>query len=167
VGLISLSHLHSGADDVVDHNFDPAQKRAVLEFILFLNDTMSRSVQRFEQQESCSPAEATVLGVLARSAPMMVKEIATALPGMDPSKLTRLLDSLEKHGYATRTLNREHRRSFLVGPTGQGLQMLGRFTQHLEVLAEGMLASLTPAERLVLVDLFTKVQANWDKSVRE
>ena len=152
---------------MVDHNFDPAQKRAVLEFILFLNDTMSRSVQRFEQEESCSPAEATVLGVLARSAPMMVKEIAAALPGMDPSKLTRLLDSLEKHGYATRTLNRENRRSFLVAPTGQGLQMLGRFTQHLEALAEGMLASLTPAERLVLVDLFTKVQANWDKSVRK
>ena len=97
----------------------------------------------------------------------MVKEIAAALPGMDPSKLTRLLDSLEKHGYATRTLNRENRRSFLVAPTGQGLQMFERFTQHLEVLAEGMLASLTPAERLVLVDLFTKVQANWDKSVRE
>jgi len=151
----------------MDHKLDLVQRRAVLEFMLFLNDTLSSSSKRFGQDWSCSPDEATVLGVLARSAPLMVKEIVAALPGMDPSKLTRLLDSLEKHGYATRTLNQGNRRSFLVAPTEQGLQIRARFIEHLEVLVEGMLASLTPAERLVLVNLFGKIQANWDTSADE
>ncbi len=151
----------------MDRTLDPAQRRAVLDFMLFLNDTLSQSSKRWGQDWSCSPDEANVLAVLARSTPMMVKDIAAALPGMDPSKLTRLLDSLEKHGYATRTLNQGNRRSFLVTPTEQGLQILARFTEHLEVLAEGMLASLTPGERLVLVDLYGKIQANWNNPAAE
>jgi len=93
----------------------------------------------------------------------MVTEIAQALPGMDPSKLTRVLDSLEKQGYATRTLNREDRRSFLVTPTERGMQLLETFTAQLQGLAQGMLTILTPTERLVLVELFTKIQTTWSR----
>jgi len=94
----------------------------------------------------------------------MVKEIAQAMPGMDPSKLTRVLDSLEKQGYAIRTLNRGDRRSFLVTPTERGMQLLEAFTAQLQGLAQGMLTTLTPTERLVLVELFTKIQTNWSRS---
>src|SRR5436305_4757001 len=147
----------------MEHDLDSSQTRAVLDFMLFLNDTLSRTSQHFEDETLCSPEEANIISLLSRRGPLMVKEIAQAMPGMDPSKLTRILDSLEKQGYATRTLNREDRRSFLVTPTERGRRLLDVFTGQLEDLAQDLLAALTPAERLILVELFTKVQANWNQ----
>jgi DNA-binding MarR family transcriptional regulator len=144
----------------MEHDLDSSQTRAVLDFMLFLNDTLSRTSQHFEDETLCSPEEANIISLLSRRGPLMVKEIAQAMPGMDPSKLTRILDSLEKQGYATRTLNREDRRSLLITPTEQGIQLLGMFTAHLQELALGMVSSLTPTDRLVLVELFTKIQTN-------
>jgi DNA-binding MarR family transcriptional regulator len=148
----------------MEHDLDSSQARAVLDFMLFLNDTLSRTSQLFEDETLCSPEEANVISLLSRRGSLMVKEIAQAMPGMDPSKLTRVLDSLEKQGYATRTLNRGDRRSFLVTPTERGMQLLETFTAQLQELAQGMLTTLTPTERLVLVELFTKIQTNWSRS---
>lgn len=148
----------------MENDLESSQARAVLDFMLFLNDTLSRTSHHFEQETLCSPEEANVIFLLSKRGPLMVKEIAQALVGIDPSKLTRILDSLEKQGYATRTLNREDRRSFLITPTEQGIQLLGAFTAHLQELAQGMLSSLTPTERLVLVELFTKIQTNGFRS---
>ena len=134
----------------------------VLDFFIFLNDTLSRTTHDFADETACSPDEANIIRVLAHRGPLMVKEIAQALPGMDSSKLTRLLDSLEKQGYATRALNRVDRRSFLVTPTERGLQLLEAFTQHLRTLAQDMFATLTLTEQLVLVELFRKIQATWN-----
>ena len=147
----------------MEHDLDSSQTRAVLDFMLFLNDTLSRTSQHFEDETLCSPEEANIISLLSRRGPLMVKEIAQALPGMDPSKLTRVLDSLEKQGYATRTLNRGDRRSFLVTPTERGMQLLETFTAQLQGLAQGMLTILTPTERLVLVELFTKIQTTWSR----
>src|SRR2546425_8634550 len=147
----------------MEHDLDSSQARAVLDFMLFLNDTLSRTSHHFEQETLCSPEEANVIALLSRRGPLMVKEIAQAMPGIDPSKLTRILDSLEKQGYATRTLNREDRRSFLVTPTERGRRLLDVFTGQLGDLAQDLLAALTPVERLILVELFTKVQANWNQ----
>src|SRR6266436_10282711 len=148
----------------MEHDLDSSQARAVLDFMLFLNDTLSRTSQHFEDETLCSPEEANIISLLSRRGPLMVKEIAQAMPGMDPSKLTRVLDSLEKHGYATRTLNRGDRRSFLVTPTEQGMQLLDAFTEHLKTLAQDVLVPLTPAERFILVELFTKIHANWNQA---
>src|SRR5205809_5659598 len=147
----------------MDYGLESSQTRAVLDFMLFLNDTLSRTSKLFEYETLCSPDEASVLSLLARRGPLMVKEIAQGMAGIDASKLTRILDSLEKHGYATRTLNRGDRRSFLVTPTERGRRLLDVFTGQLEDLAQDLLAALTPAERLILVELFTKVQANWNQ----
>ena len=74
---------------------DPQQARAVFDFMMFLGDTLSRSMQRFEVQTTCSPAEVDVLRVLAQRGPLAVKEIARSIPGLSLSKLTRVLDELE------------------------------------------------------------------------
>ena len=148
----------------MEHDLDSSQARAVLDFMLFLNDTLSRTSQHFEDETLCSPEEANIISLLSRRGPLMVKEIAQAMPGMDPSKLTRVLDSLEKQGYAMRTLNQTNRRSFLVTPTERGMQLLETFTAQLQGLAQGMLTILTPTERLVLVELFTKIQTTWSRS---
>ena len=148
----------------MDDGLESSQMRAVLDFMLFLNDTLSRTSKLFEHETLCSPDEASVLSLLARRGPLMVKEIAQGMAGIDASKLTRILDSLEKHGYAARTLNRGDRRSFLVTPTEQGMQLLDTFTEHLKTLAQDVLVPLTPAERFILVELFTKIHANWNQA---
>ncbi len=136
----------------MDNDLESSQTRAVLDFMLFLSDTLSQRSKLFEQETLCSPDEVSVISLLTRRGPMIVKQIAEGMPGIDPSKLTRILDSLEKHGYATRTLNREDRRSFLVTPTERGRQLLDVFTGQLGDLAQDLLAALTPAERLILVE---------------
>ena len=147
-----------------EHPLNSSQAQVVLNFMLFLNDTLSQTSQQFEDETSCSPEEANVVRVLVQNGPLMVKEIKQALPGMDPSKLTRLLDSLEIQGYVTRTLNSKNRRSFLVAPTERGMRLLEGFTHELEELTQNMLVTLTPTERLILVELFTKIQTKWNVS---
>ncbi|MGO8946523.1 MAG: MarR family winged helix-turn-helix transcriptional regulator [Ktedonobacterales bacterium] len=139
---------------------DPEQVRVVFEFMMFLGDTLSQSLQRFENTTTCSPAGVDVLRVLAGRSPLAVKEIARSIPGLSLSKLTRVLDELETEQFVTRSLNRQDRRSFLVTPTEQGLLLIGGFLQGLDSIAQSMLAALTPTERLMLVQLFAKIRAS-------
>jgi DNA-binding MarR family transcriptional regulator len=139
---------------------DPDHVRVVFEFMMFLGDTLSQSLQRFEDTTTCSPAAVEVLRVLAQRYPLAVKEIARSIPGLSLSKLTRVLDELESEQCVTRTLNRQDRRSFLVTPTEQGLLLIGGFLHGLESIAQSMLTALTPTERLILVELFAKIRAS-------
>src|SRR5437764_15428674 len=106
----------------MEHDLDSSQTRAVLDFMLFLNDTLSRTSQHFEDETLCSPEEANVISLLSRRGPLMAKEIAQAMSGMYPRKLTRVLHSLEKQSYAMRTLKQSNRRSLLVTRTERGLR---------------------------------------------
>ncbi len=149
----------------MEHVPNPQQVHAVFDFMMFLAETLGHTTQHFEDETLCSPEETSVLRAISLRGPLMVKEIAQAMPGMSLSKLTRVLDSLEKQGYVTRTLNREDRRSFLVAPTEQGKLLVRRFIHDLERVAQGMLTALTPTERLVLVELFAKIRANWRDTI--
>jgi DNA-binding MarR family transcriptional regulator len=139
---------------------DPQHVRSVFAFMMFLGDMLSRGMQRFEDQTTCSPAEVDVLRALAQRSPLTVKEIAQSIPGISLSKLTRVLDDLEAEHCVTRTLNRQDRRSFLVTPTEQGLLLIAGFLQGLESIAQSMLTALTPTERLMLIELFAKIRAS-------
>ena len=128
---------------------------------MFLGEHMSETNYQFENAIHCSPEEMGVLYVLAERSPLMVKEIARGLQGVGMSKLTRLLDQLEAQGYISRSLNLEDRRSFHVSLTEQGKILCEHLEQQMAALAESMLRPLTPIERLMLVELFAKVRANW------
>lgn len=129
---------------------------------MFLGEHMSQTNYLFETTIHCSPEEMSVLYVLAERSPLMVKEIARGLQGVGMSKLTRLLDQLEAQGYISRSLNLEDRRSFHVSLTEQGKMLCERLEQQMAALAESILRPLTPIERLMLVELFAKVRANWN-----
>ncbi len=139
---------------------DPLDVRAVLDFMMFLGDTLSLSMQQFEDRTMHSAAEVYVLRVLAERHPLAVKQIARSIPGLSLSKLTRVLDDLESAHCVTRALNRQDRRSFLVTPTEQGLLLIGGLLQGLQSIAQSMLTALTPTERLMLVELFAKIRAS-------
>jgi DNA-binding MarR family transcriptional regulator len=137
------------------------QIAAVEQFMFFLMETMNHIEDRFEQTEGCSPDETRVLYLLSKQGPLMIKEIAQGMPGVSLSKLTRVLDSLETQGCIIRSLNRDDRRSFRITPTDRGLQLISGLFRQIEMFAQGTLNALTPAERLILIELFAKVQANW------
>lgn len=145
---------------------DVLQIQAVLDFVLFLNDVLSQTSHHFENETSCSPEEANILRIVQEHGSLKVKDIAQALPGMDPSKLSRLIDGLEKQAYITRTINTSDRRSFLITPTPQGLKLLQVFVNDLQGLGHTMLSPLTPIERLMLVELFNKVRNSVTPSVK-
>ncbi len=150
----------SASTESTDPVPDPQQVQTVFEFMMFLGDSLSRSMQRFEEQSTQSPAAVEVLRVLAERHPLTVKQIAQSIPGLSLSKLTRVLDDLESENCVTRALNRQDRRSFLVSPTEQGLLLIGGFLQGLHSIAQSMLAALTPIERLMLVELFAKIRVS-------
>src|SRR5438270_5355264 len=145
----------------------PEQSRAVQDFMVFLGERMSQTNYQFEHTVHCSPEEVRVLYVLAERSPLMVKEIARGLHGVGMSKLTRLLDQLEEQAYISRSLNLEDRRSFHVSLTEQGKVLCERLQQQMAALAENIMRALTPIERLLLVELFAKVRANWSAETFE
>ncbi|OAB34851.1 hypothetical protein PMSD_13900 [Paenibacillus macquariensis subsp. defensor] len=142
----------------MQQNWDQQHIQTVLDFILVLSDTMSRKKQLFEDETACSPEETNVIRILSHNGPLMVKEIAQALPGMNFSKLTRILGSLEKQDYVIRTLNQKDRRSFLITPTEKSTQLNSKFMGEVGQVAEHMLSSLTPTERLMVDQLLGKMQ---------
>ena len=77
--------------------------------MMYLGETLSRSTRLFEDQTTSSPAEVEVLRVLAQRGPLVVKEIARAIPGLNLSKLTRVLDKLESEQRITRTEGEQKR----------------------------------------------------------
>ena len=136
---------------------------ALLRFIFFLSDRIEKQQWDFEQQmKGCHPEDERVLFLwMEPRGPLMVKEIAQELQDVNLSTLTRILDRLEQHGYIRRMLNPQDRRSFRVLPTEQGQQTIETFMQEWRSVAQGVLDVLTTTERLVFIDLLTKVQQNW------
>jgi DNA-binding MarR family transcriptional regulator len=148
----------------MEQELDPQQVHAVFEFMMFLGDTMGHQSHDFKRETLCTPEEVNVLRVISAQGPLMVKEIAQAVPGLGLSKLTRVLDALEDQHYVTRSLNREDRRSFLVSVTEEGKGLLGKFANDLEKTAQAVLLALSPEERLALVELFARIRGNWKPS---
>src|SRR5689334_12730969 len=132
---------------------DPEQVADVRDFIMFLGEKFKNSTEDFEDFSKCSIQEITVLKILAQRGPLVVKEIACRLNNISLSSLTRVLDRLEENGNIIRTLNREDRRSFRINLTDKGQKLAEAYQHKFELMAQGVLEALTPAERLILVEL--------------
>jgi DNA-binding MarR family transcriptional regulator len=143
----------------VEKPLDPEQLADVRDFIMFLGEKFKNSTESFEDFSKCSIQEITVLKMLAQRGPMVVKEIACRLNNVSLSSLTRVLDRLEENEYIIRNLNKEDRRSFRIALTDKGLKMAEAYQHKFEMMAEGVLEALTPAERLILIELYAKVRA--------
>lgn len=143
----------------VEKPLDPEQIADVRDFIMFLGEKFKNSTENFEDFSKCSIQEITVLKILMQRGPLVVKEIACRLNNISLSSLTRVLDRLEESDYITRTLNREDRRSFRIGLTPKGEKLAEAYQHKFELMANGVLEALTPAERMILVELYSKVRA--------
>lgn len=142
---------------------DPKQLCSVREFILFMGQKLKKCTQSFESNCDLSRHEAAVLLLLSQRGPMAVKEIAVQLQDVSPSTLTRLLDSLEEKRFIKRNMDPNDRRSFVITLTEDAREVMDSFPKHMEALAGAMLESLTPVERMMLLELFDKMQKHLDQ----
>lgn len=132
------------------------------EFVIFIGQRLQQHRQSFECDCDLSRHEFTLLFLLGLKGPLAVKEIARHMQDVSLSTLTRLMDNLEHKHYIERNLDPNDRRSFVITPTERGKALLQGFPQHLNKLVQGMLQALIPEERLILLELFTKIRLHME-----
>lgn len=128
----------------------------VRDFLVFLKKNLEHTTQDFEKLQGISGQELIILIYLAQRSDLTVKDISQHLSGVSLSTLTRLLDSLEEKQYVVRSLNPDDRRSFIVKLTDAGQQIVEGYQGCMEQYARLMLNALSPAERLMLIELYAK-----------
>lgn len=147
---------------------DQGQIEYVREFIALLGkqvkqcaDTQIKKCAE-SNEDACkiTNQELSILFMLNEQASLAVKEIAYNLNGISLSTLTRMLDKLEEHSYITRLLDRNDRRSFLISPTQKAQLVVESYKRQMQSVAYSILEALTPAERLILIELYAKILPN-------
>jgi DNA-binding MarR family transcriptional regulator len=147
---------------------DQEQIEYIREFIALLGHQVKKcadtQIKKCAQtsQDACkiTNQELTLLFLLNERGTLAVKEIACNLDGISLSTLTRMLDKLEEHAYITRLLDKNDRRSFLITPTDKAYGVVESYKLQMQSVAYTMLEALTPAERLVLIELYNKIRQN-------
>ncbi|MYT32179.1 MULTISPECIES: MarR family transcriptional regulator [unclassified Streptomyces] len=126
---------------------------------LFLNvakQVRARQAERFAPF-GITPAQARVLGLLARSGtPPRMTELAERL-GVVPRAVTPLIDALEAAGLVRRLADPDNRRSTLVELTDQGSDMRRSLHAERVRVVEDVFAPLTPRQRATLLDLLGRL----------
>jgi DNA-binding MarR family transcriptional regulator len=82
------------------------------------------------REDGLSQGEGHILALLASSAPATVAELHRGL-AHKRSTLTSILDRLAARGFVTREVGAKDRRTFVITPTGKGLQVARRVQRHL------------------------------------
>ncbi len=97
-------------------------------------------------------AQARALRVLVEAGSMRVGDLADRLEIVPRSATTRV-DGLERAGLVTRSTAPNDRRSILVAPTAQGLELIARLAEGRRASAETLFGPLSRTERLELLHL--------------
>jgi len=128
----------------------------VRDFLVFLKKNLEHTTQDFEELQGVSGQELCVLTNVAEHCGLTVKDVAQHLPKVSLSTLTRILDQLEENQYIKRSVNDADRRSFIVSLTPLGQQIVDKYGSCMDQFARMMLEPLSPAERLMLIELYNK-----------
>jgi DNA-binding MarR family transcriptional regulator len=77
--------------------------------------------------------------------------------GVERARVSQLVDELEKRGLVDRRVNGADRRARQLRLTPRGEQLRARLHPKSNAIQMGILASLTPSERELLLDLLVRV----------
>ena len=107
-----------------------------------------------------SPGQPKVLRYLSELGHSSQRELADCCD-VDPSAICRMLDSLERGGFVTRSPSPNDRRSGQVELTQQGRDALDAWEGRCKVIEEQMLQGFSPEERAQLRDFWSGPTATW------
>jgi DNA-binding MarR family transcriptional regulator len=96
-----------------------------------------------------------VLIELANNGPANQRDLAAAV-GSDKVTMVRVIDDLERAGYATRRTDPTDRRARTVELTDRGLEVFDAAHVAARPMADQLTAHLSPTERAQLLDLLTR-----------
>ncbi|MBS6349549.1 MAG: MarR family transcriptional regulator [Oscillospiraceae bacterium] len=106
-----------------------------------------------------SPGQPKVLRYLSELGRSSQRELADCCD-VDPSAICRMLDSLERGGFVTRSPSPNDRRSGQVELTPQGRDALDAWEGRCKVIEEQMLQGFSPEERAQLRDFLERTYRN-------
>ena len=106
-----------------------------------------------------SPGQPKVLRYLSELGHSSQRELADCCD-VDPSAICRMLDSLERGGFVTRSPSPNDRRSGQVELTPQGRDALDAWEGRCKVIEEQMLQGFSPEERALLRDFLERTYRN-------
>lgn len=106
-----------------------------------------------------SPGQPKVLRYLSELGHSNQRELADCCD-VDPSAICRMLDSLERGGFVTRSPSPNDRRSGQVELTPQGRDALDAWEGRCKVIEEQMLQGFSPEERALLRDFLERTYRN-------
>ena len=111
------------------------------------------------RQLGLSPGQPKVLRELAVSGGSSQRDLAECC-GVDPSAISRMLDSLERNGFLHRRPAPKDRRSDLVELTEKGRTALEAWDQQCMVIESQMLRGFLPEEREQLTNFLERAYRN-------
>jgi DNA-binding MarR family transcriptional regulator len=125
-----------------------------------------RRVQRIHISTSSGDIELerSAYGIMCRLAdegPQRLGSFASAF-GLDPSTITRQVQSLEKAGLATRSTDTEDRRASILDLTEEGREVLHRTREYRRSRLEEMLRDWSGHDRQELARLLKQFNASID-----
>ena len=106
-----------------------------------------------------SPGQPKLLRYLSELGRSSQRELADCCD-VDPSAICRMLDSLERGGFVTRSPSPNDRRSGQVELTPQGRDALDAWEGRCKVIEEQMLQGFSPEERAQLRDFLERTYRN-------
>jgi MarR family 2-MHQ and catechol resistance regulon transcriptional repressor len=138
---------------------DPGLERDVHLFYDALSDLI-RVYQFRDRDRICcydvSVSQCYGLEALVRRGPMTLNDLAAHLY-LDKSTTSRVVDSLEKKGYVTRSPHPDDGRSLLLVTTAAGRDLHSRIESDLVAEERGLLADFDPETRSAMIQLLSRI----------
>ena len=106
-----------------------------------------------------SSGQPKILRSLAARGPCSQRELADTCD-VDPSAVCRMLDSLERGGFLTRSPSQTDRRAGLVSLTEKGRGAFAAWEERCMDLEDQMLRDFSPEERLQLAEYLERAYRN-------
>ena len=140
----------------------PPSMRDRVPFLLYRASQISQSLANEMLAEmALSARQVGILTLVTELEPMTQKALAEALR-IDRTSMVALLDDLEDKGYVARQRHPRDRRAFLVQPTDSGRAAKVAAVGILDEQQRRFLAPLTPAERVQISALLTRLSQRPD-----
>ena len=100
-----------------------------------------------------------LLGYLQRNGPCGQRELAGYCE-VDPATVCRMLDSLQKGGFISRTPDKQDKRRDLIALTPDGERAFETWQQRCRTMEEQMLIGFTPQEQAQFADYLSRAYRN-------
>jgi DNA-binding MarR family transcriptional regulator len=134
-------------------------------FIEILSERFKADESVFASRLEVSERELVLLRALAAQGPMIIRALGGRF-GVPVSTMTGLVDRMEKKGLVRRIRHREDRRAIELEATPAGTLALREHSRGVEMIARGMLETLSERDQQALIALLRRIRRGLERGER-